>query len=107
MRTQINATTVTRAGVAPVAGTATDTANGNYVVNDGSTWLEVENTDAAAHTLTISLSATVDGQPVTARTYDMAAADKLKIGPFSRRDYGAHLQIDADSNLVTVAAYRV
>lgn len=106
-RTLMNVTTLNRDGLAPVAGTAVDTANGNYLVNDGSTWLEVNNSDAAVHTLTVHLATVVDGQPVTDRTYSVAAGATLMVGPFPTREYGGHLQFDGDSNLLTVSPYRL
>jgi hypothetical protein len=106
-RTAVNVTTITRAGVAPVAGSAADPANKNSVSNDGNMWVELENTDSGPRTVTIAITTKVDGQSPAPKSYVLAAAAKLKVGPFPTSNYSDQLQIDADSALVLIAAYRI
>jgi hypothetical protein len=101
-------TLVTRSGVAPVAPVAMDATNGNTVTNDGRTCIEITNTNASstAHTLTVAIAKTVDGQTVEPRTYSIAAGATLRLYGFPVADYGGILTLGADSAELTIAAYR-
>lgn len=95
-----------RAGVAPVAA---DVANGNYVVNDGCTWLEVTNADAVnPHSFTVQLAAGLDGLTAGPRTITVPVAVLPgKTGIFPVLFYGPLLLINADSTQVRFNAYTV
>lgn len=106
-RTAIPVTAITRAGVADTDPTPGDAVNGNSVANDGRTWVEVTNTGAASHTLTVHITAGVDGQPVTPRTYTIAAAGTLRVGTLPVDIYGSTLQIDVDNAELELTPYRI
>lgn len=108
-RTAIPVTPITRAGVAGVAGTASDVSNGNSCVNNGKTWLEVTNTDTAAHPITIQPTRPVDGilvAPVS-HTIPLSTTVPVKIGPFSTVDYGTTLEFNGANAGVLVSPYTI
>lgn len=84
-RTAVTVTTIP-GGItrqATVTSATVDSANGNYVPNDGRTFVEVDNTDSSGHTVTV----TSVPDPNTARTADItalnhAAGVKKVYGPF-------------------------
>ena len=90
---------ILRSGLTPVFTAAN--VDGHYVSNDGKTFFEVKNTNAAPITVTIATPQTVDGLAVTDRTVTVAATtgDKM-IGPFTM-DYN---QTDSSNLLVTFSA---
>lgn len=94
-------------GVAPTAPVAMDAANGNAVANNGHTWIEVSNGDAAQQTVTVHPIRTVDGQSVAGVAHLLAAGAGRRLGPFPVEDYGASLEVDTTSANVTIAAYRL
>lgn len=96
---------IVRAGVAPTAEAAADNTNGNVVPNDGSTWLEVTNGGGSSATVAVAFTQTVDGQAVTPVSHTIAAAGKLRLGPFPVGDYGPVLHFTASAATVTVVAY--
>lgn len=98
-RVLINPTAVTRTGVAPPAETSGDPTNGQYVPNDGSTFILVRNANvsATARTMSIPFANTVDGQTVAPRTYVIPAGASRYVGPFDVTTYGSSLNIDSDN----------
>lgn len=107
-RTEIPMVAFTRGGTAMPDAVAGDTANGHTLPNDGRVGLIVDNTDAAAaHSVTINLARTVDGQAVVPRTESVAAGTSKAFGPFNAADYGSDLAVDVDSASLTLIAVRV
>jgi hypothetical protein len=111
--TKLTPIDVTRAGAA-IELAAAD-ADGNGVPADGHTVLRITNADASPITVTLNITATVDGQAVTNPTVTVAATgdgdglDQQMIGPFDGRyDQGdgyAWITYSAVTD-VTVAAIR-
>lgn len=106
-RVDVPVTTITRAAVPDTAPTAGDTTDQHAVTNDGTTWVEVDNTGVASHTLSALFPNTVDGVTVDAKTWTIPAGERRRIGPFPVRFYGTTLQLDVDSDELELAAYRV
>lgn len=107
-RTAVAVTQIDRAvGVAPATFASADVANGNYVPNDGRTWIELDNTDAAQQTCTVHPARTVDGQSVTGVDHIVAAGAQLRLGPYPTSDYSGQLAINCTSANLKVAAYRL
>lgn len=108
--TAITVNKVTAAGTPGVAGVAADTVNGNSVQNNGlTTWIEVTNTDASIHHITIQPTREVAGYSVTPPPIAIPANTTVpvKFGPFSAADYSSALQVTADSALIHLAAYAI
>ena len=107
--TPVPVTTITPAGVAQPAATVGDTANGHSVVNDGRTWLEVTNADAAnPHTVTVGFARTVDGQAVTAKVWSIpasATARRIRLG--NTDDYGPVVGFTVDSAQLSFRAFNL
>lgn len=99
-------TTVTRSGVTAVAPTAMDAVNGNTLLNDGATYFDVTNSDAASHTLTIDITQQVDGSTPTAKTFTIAASVTKRFANFPVAIYGAVMQLNADAATLEIASYR-
>jgi hypothetical protein len=110
-RTAITPATVVRTGtgVAAPAEATGDVANGNSVANDGKTVLLVRNSNSGstARVLTVRVTATVDGQSATARTYSIAAAASRYIGPFPTTQYGTSLLLDPDNAELKISALQI
>lgn len=105
-RTAVAVTQLNRSvGVAPATFAAADAVNGNVVPNDGRTWIELDNTDAAQQTCTVHPARTVDGQSVTGLDHIVAAGAQLRLGPYPVGDYSASLAINCTSANLQVAAY--
>lgn len=82
-RTAINVTKVVRAGVVDPAGQTGDQTNGMMMVNDGNTWLEINNAVATARVITIITPPTYQGEPVQDLTITVPiSAVRYKVGPF-------------------------
>lgn len=97
-RTLINWTEPTRAGVALPTGTAADVSNGNYVVNDGRVVIICSNSSGStAHSVTVAIAATVDGQAATSRTIPLPTSSSVLIGPYDTGNYGTQLGLTGDS----------
>lgn len=75
-----------------------DPTNGMFVINDGATWLEVRNTNAAARTFTVVEPGVVDQDlPIGDRTYTVPGTGTTpagRTGAFPRSLYGETLLID-------------
>ena len=81
-RTALTAQSLTSVGMTPAYASA-DNANGENFSNNGRRVLHVKNTGGGSCTVTVAISATVDGIAATNRTVTVAATtgDRL-IGPF-------------------------
>jgi hypothetical protein len=108
-RTAVPVTKITRAGVANATEVNGDPTNNHVIANDGKTWLEARNSNGAstARTVTIHLSAVVDGQTVTSRTKAVPAGTTQKFGPFPIVQYGDQVQVDVDNAELKLTAYRL
>lgn len=107
-RTPVAVTSLNRtAGVAPAAFAASDVANGNVVPNDGHTWIEVSNTDAASQTVTVTPARTVDGIAVVGVAHPVAAGAQLRLGPYPTSDYSGQLEVNCSNTNLKIAAYRL
>jgi hypothetical protein len=108
-RTAMTVTDISRAGVAVPAEQTVDVANGNYVPNDGKVVLLVRNSNGAAtsRTLTIAVNGSIDGQPVTSRSYSIAAGASRYLGTFDTTNYGTQLNINGDNTDLKVSPLRI
>ena len=107
-RVEVPVVAVTRDGTVMPAEQVGDTVNGHTLPNDGRVGLIIRNTDAlASHTMTINLTRTVDGQPVTPRVVTLPANQAKAFGPFNPGDYGSAVALDVDSASLTLLAVRV
>lgn len=105
-RVVVPVVTVTKAGVAAGTEVNGDATNFHEVSNNGATWIEVRNADGAgAHTVTVKVSKTVDGQGVTSRTYSIALTSSKRIRLGDPNVYGNPTQIDVDSSQLKLTAY--
>lgn len=108
MAVEIPVVSFTRAGAAMPDAVPGDVSQGHTMPNDGRTGLMVTNADTeAAHTVTINLARTVDGQGVVPRTVSVPASTSVALGPFNPGDYGADLSVGVDSVSLTLIAVRV
>lgn len=87
-----------------------DATNDHYVLNDGGTFLEVRNTNAANRTFDVELAATVDVTQVPAvRTYTVQGTGvgtaTGKTGIFPVELYGQTLLIDVATTDLRFTAY--
>lgn len=107
-RSTLPVTGIGHDGADPPTPTVMDPDNGLSVANpDGRTLLQVTNTGDTAHDLTIAITVTVDGQPVTPRTVTVPAGQTRLCGPYDQYRYGRTLLLDGDSDELTVAALRL
>ncbi|MGW1998486.1 hypothetical protein [Embleya sp. NPDC001921] len=104
-RVNVPVTLITRAGVQPGTPVVGDATNNHIVVNNGRTWLEVENAGATSRVLTINIAKTVDGQTPAAKTYSLAAGAFRRIGPFPTDIYGASINVDVAHLDLKLTAY--
>ncbi|MGW2591652.1 hypothetical protein ACWCXC_15505 [Streptomyces sp. NPDC001515] len=107
MPAEIPVVAFTRAGTLMSAALVGDPVEGHTLPNDGRVGLMVTNSDTVSRNVTIHLSRTVDGQPVTPRTLSVAAGTTLAFGPFAPGDYGTDVQVTVDSALLGLVAVRV
>lgn len=103
---QISRTGVANSTISPVTGDAT---NNHSVANNGAVWIEAHNTNgtSTAHTVTVHIAQTVDGQAVTSKTYSVTAADTMRIGPWPVAQYGSVVQIDVNSTEFALTAWQL
>jgi hypothetical protein len=111
-RVSIPITQLTDAGVAQPAQTASDAANGHSLLfNDGRVIVEVQNTNAAAKTVTFETPATVGGFAVADNTVSIPNGATLTFGPFAPSVYNqadGSVWIDVEiSTDLKFRAYRV
>lgn len=96
-----------RINAAEVTG---DAANDHVMINDGYTFLEVRNTNAASRTFDVHVDGNVDDIPLTEiRTYTVpgtgAGTATGKTGIFPRELYGSTLLIDVATADLRFTAY--
>lgn len=106
-RVNVPVTTITRTGIANATPVTGDATNNHEVVNDGKTWIEVENTGASSRTLSVQITKLVDGQTPPAKSYTISAGAKRRMGPFPRDVYGALLSVDVTHAELVLAAYNL
>lgn len=115
-RTEIPVTEVVRAGIQKPATTNSDMTNGMFFTgNDGTIWLEVENTDSVDHNFDVVASPTytADGLVVSNLTETVPAGEIWEFGPFKtatfRQNIDGDVFIDPDVNtmLKFIATKRV
>lgn len=106
-RVNVPVTTITRTGIAAATPVTGDATNNHEVINDGKTWLEVENTGASSRTLTVYITKLVDGQTPPAKTYSISAGASRRMGPFPRDIYGVTLSVDVTHAELVLAAYNL
>jgi len=88
-RTNIPVTAIPKTvGVAPPAVTAGDATNDHSFVNDGRTFLEIKNTDAATQVVTIVTPYTVESLAVDDVTVSIPTGATRLIGPFNAALFG-------------------
>ena len=102
---QISRTGIKNSDVTPVTG---DSTNNHTVLNNGSNWIEAKNTNggSTAHTVTVHISETVDGQAVTSKTYSVPAGDTMRIGPWPVKTYGSSVLVDVNSNEFSLTSWQ-
>lgn len=106
-RVNVPVTQITRAGVPDTVPTEGDAVNNHSVANDGTVFIEVENTGAVSRTLSALFASTVDGITVDPKTWTIAAGARRRIGPFPVRYYGTTLQLNVDNAELELSAYKV
>ena len=106
-RAQIQFARLTRtAFTLPPTATTLDNVNGNYVINDGSTFLELANASGGTRTVSVEVPEQVDQNlPVTSRTFTLLNGQTGKTGIFPREIYGGQLLVDVSGTGVTAVAY--
>jgi hypothetical protein len=88
--------------------TTLDNVNGNFVLNDGATFLELTNSSGATRTVSVEIPEQVDQNlPVTSRTYTLSNGQVGKVGIYSRERYGGQLLVDVSGTGVTCVAYSI
>ena len=81
---------------------ATDPSNGNQTPNDGATILQINNSDASTHTLTIQIPGGLDGQTVSSRVFSLTAGQTITTGAFPVNVYSNLFQYTVGSGLMLV-----
>lgn len=91
----------------PVA-TTLDSVNGNFALNDGASFLELNNTALVSRTISVEVPEQVDQNlPVTSRTYTLNAGQVGKTGIYPREVYGSQLLVDVSGAGVQCVVYSV
>lgn len=108
-RTAVPPTLITRAGVAPAAEVAGDSVNNHSFANSNSNViLLVRNADGAgAHTVTIHVTETVDGQAVASRAVSIPLSASRYFGPFPSGQYGKTVLVDVDSSQLKLTTFQI
>ena len=107
-RTVVPVTQITRSGIADATPVGGDPANNHQVANDGTVWIEVENTGSTvSRTLSARFGNTVDGVTVAPKTWTIPTGARRRIGPFPVRYYGGTLQLDVDNAELELTAYKL
>jgi len=85
--------------------TVLDSVAGNYVLNDGATFLRLNNTALVARTVSVEVPEDVDANlPVTSRTFTLSAGQVGMTGIFPREIYGSQLLVDVSGAGVQAVA---
>ncbi len=88
--------------------TTLDSVNGNFQLNDGASFLELDNTSGVTRIVSVEVPEDVDQNlPVTSRSYTLNAGQVGKTGIYPREVYGSQLLVDVDGAGVTAVAYSV
>jgi hypothetical protein len=92
-------------GVAAATAATGDPVEGHYTPNTERTVIEVTNTDAGgAHTVTFITPVTVGGKAVDDQEVSIAASTTRVFGHFPTSLYGTTLQIDVETDDLTLRA---
>lgn len=87
-------------------GTTLDSVNGNFVLNDGATFLEFHNTSGSTRTVSVAVPGDVDEDLVVgSRTYTVLNGQTGKTAFFPRQTYGGELLVDVSGSAVSTVAY--
>lgn len=107
--TPIAVTQMGRSYVAKPAATAGDAVNGNSVVNDGETYLELINTSGSTpHTCTVAVAQNgPDGNAVSGRLITLPANGATCSGKWPISIYGTTLQLTVDNAAITINPFRL
>ena len=103
-RTAIASATSTSKGVKVATPVAADTVNGNYLQNSGREQFVAKNTGASSYTVTLTPTATVDGQAVTPYVRTIPAGEEWEFGPFNVNYYGTQVAVDCNNVAITLRA---
>ena len=114
-RTELTVTEIERTGVDAAATLEAANADGEKFLNDGKTFLEVLNTNAATCTVTAVSTRTIDGLAVADLEVAVEQNERLFIGPFPRDTFNQPSGADAGRVYVnfsavtdvTIAAWRL
>lgn len=113
-RTALTVTDITKSGVDSAATLEAANADGEKFYNNGRTFVEVLNANAADCTLTFQTPRTVDGLAVAEHTVVVSQNERMLIGPFPTQTFN---QTSTDAGMVymdysavtdvTVAAWKL
>jgi hypothetical protein len=112
-RTQIPVTTITRAGIAPSAGTDADMTDGMYIAaNNGRIYVEIVSTDAGAQTVGFEIPTEVDGIAVDDKVVTIPAGATRKAGPwptgtYNQEDDSINVNPSIDGATLKISAYKL
>jgi hypothetical protein len=101
-RTLLAIKKLTPAGVAP--GLVAGNADGHSFVNDGRTWVEIDNASAGQVTATFQTPFSRDGLALAERTVDVPAGQSRLIGPFDPSVYNQDTVAERGRVLVDLSA---
>lgn len=106
--TAITTQVPTQAGLLQVANAAGDVSNHNSVVNDGHTFVVVENSDSVSRTCTLASASSSDSffnRAGATVTYTLTAGQIKLAGPFAVNYWGPVLTLSPSNVAVKLAAY--
>lgn len=101
-RTAIVTATSTSKGVKVATPVAADTVNGNYLQNSGREQFVAKNTGGSPYNVTLTPTATVDGQAATPYVRSIPAGEEWEFGPFSVVNYGTQVAVDCSNVAITL-----
>lgn len=104
--TDVPVQTITEGGLTPAAAVSGDNTNGNSFVNTGVQWVEWTNTGGSTGTVTVAFGYTVKGQTIPAKSYSIAAAAVMRIGPFDPAVYGSSVVMTPSAATIKPAAFQ-
>lgn len=88
--------------------TTLSSADGNYVTNDGATFLYLNNGSGGSRTVSVLVPEDVDQNlAVASRTFVLSAGQVGLTGTFPREIYGGQILVDVSGSTVTAVAYSV
>ncbi len=108
-RASITSIRLTRTALAALTpATTLDSTDGNYVNNDGATFLYLDNTSIGSRTVTVLVPEDIDQNlAVTPRTFVLSAGQIGMTGTFPRTIYGGQILVDVSGTGVDAIAYSV